>query len=110
MKIENKDNYSLIITEENSFSQFQKTFESEYEKVRDNHLIICFSEEINTTIKDLLLLLPVSSAHKKRKLSFICVANQVEIDDIPEEFSVVPTLEEAEDVLEMDEIERDLGF
>lgn len=110
MKIENRDNYSLITTEENSFSEFLKVFETEYEKVTNNHLVISFSEEINTSIKDLLLLLPISSAHKQRKLSFICVANQVEIDDIPEELSVVPTLEEAEDVLEMDEIERDLGF
>lgn len=110
MKIENKDNYTLLTTEEKSFSEFLNLFKTEYDKIADKHLIICFSEEINTTIKDLLLLLSISSAHKKRKLSFICVANQVEIDEIPEELNVVPTLNEAEDLLEMDEIERDLGF
>ncbi len=110
MKVENKDTYTLINSEENSFLEFLKIFKSEYKKVADKHLIVCFSGEINTTIKDLLLLLSLSSAHKLRKLSFICVANQVDIDKIPEELSVVPTLEEAEDVLEMDEIERDLGF
>ena len=110
MKFENKDNYILLTTEEKNFSEFLNLFKTDYVNIADNNLIICFSKEINTTIEDLLLLLSISSAHKKRKLSFICVANQVEIDEIPEELSVVPTLEEAEDLLEMDEIERDLGF
>ena len=34
----------------------------------------------------------------------------IDIDDIPEELSVVPTFIEALDMLEMDAIERDLGF
>ena len=32
------------------------------------------------------------------------------IDDIPEEMIVVPTLDEAGDIVEMEEIERDLGL
>ena len=38
------------------------------------------------------------------------VTNTVNPDDIPEELFVVPTLQEAEDIIEMEEIERDLGF
>lgn len=110
MRIEKKDTYTLLTTEENSFENFFANFNSEYGSIEDSHLIILFSEDINTKIEDLLLLLNISSAHKQRKLSFICVANDIEIDTIPEELNVVPTLEEAEDVLEMDEIERDLGF
>ena len=46
---------------------------------------------------------------KENEKSFVLIANTVEIDDFEDEtLSVVPTLIEAEDVLEMDEIERDL--
>ncbi|MFN3640990.1 MAG: ribonuclease Z, partial [Flavobacterium sp.] len=31
-------------------------------------------------------------------------------NDIPEKYNVVPSLLEAHDLIEMDEIERDLGF
>jgi len=31
-------------------------------------------------------------------------------DEVPEEISVVPTLQEAKDLIEMEEIERDLGI
>jgi hypothetical protein len=32
------------------------------------------------------------------------------MDDFPENFNIVPTLTEAEDVLEMESMERELGF
>jgi hypothetical protein len=32
------------------------------------------------------------------------------MDHVPEELMIVPTYQEAMDVLEMEEIERDLGF
>jgi hypothetical protein len=34
----------------------------------------------------------------------------VNVDDFPETFNIVPTLVEAEDVIEMENIQRDLGF
>ena len=36
--------------------------------------------------------------------------DNVDADDFPETFNIVPTLQEAKDVLEMEEIERELGF
>ena len=38
------------------------------------------------------------------------IANSENIDEIPEELNMVPTLIEAQDILEMEAIERDLGF
>ena len=43
-------------------------------------------------------------------MSFVVICNGIDIDDVPDEINVVPTLQEAEDVLEMEAIERDLGF
>ncbi|HAT63224.1 MAG TPA: ribonuclease Z, partial [Flavobacteriaceae bacterium] len=41
---------------------------------------------------------------------FVIVNNAINPDDIPDEMIVVPTLQEAADIIEMEEIERDLGF
>jgi len=38
------------------------------------------------------------------------VCNAIDLDDTPEEIVVVPTLQEAFDIIEMEEMERDLGF
>jgi hypothetical protein len=43
-------------------------------------------------------------------MSFVMVKPNIDIDDFPETLNIVPTLQEAEDVLEMEAIERDLGF
>jgi len=43
-------------------------------------------------------------------MSFVIVFNGINIDNIPEDIVVVPTLTEAKDIIEMENIERDLGF
>jgi hypothetical protein len=48
--------------------------------------------------------------HKKGKKSFVLVVDNVDIDKLPLKMTVVPTLMEAHDIIEMEEIERDLGF
>ena len=38
------------------------------------------------------------------------VNDAIEVDEVPFEMIVVPTIQEAGDIVEMEEIERDLGF
>jgi hypothetical protein len=40
----------------------------------------------------------------------VIVTDRVDFDEMPDEIVVVPTLQEAYDIIEMEEIERDLGF
>jgi len=54
--------------------------------------------------------LQISNRHRKSKHSFVIVTNQVDLDEMPAEIIVVPTMQEAYDIIEMEEIERDLGF
>ena len=68
------------------------------------------SENLNTTITNLLLFLKVADEHRNNGMSFVIICNGIDIDEIPDEINVVPTIIEAEDVLEMEAIERDLGF
>jgi hypothetical protein len=61
-------------------------------------------------LEQLIMFMKVNTQHRATKQSFVIVTNTVNPDDIPEELFVVPTLQEAEDIIEMEEIERDLGF
>ncbi|WKD84766.1 hypothetical protein KCTC32516_00100 [Polaribacter huanghezhanensis] len=110
MKISQKDNYILISSTENSFAEFIKAFKAEKLNVAKNHTILELSENLNTTLNDLSLFLDIATNYSANGMSFVVVCNEIDIDEIPDEINVVPTLQEAEDVLEMEVIERDLGF
>jgi len=40
----------------------------------------------------------------------VVICKTIDIDAVPDELAVTPTLTEAEDIIEMDIIERELGF
>ena len=68
------------------------------------------SENLNIDDAIISLLLEVAASFKQNGMSFVVVKSGIDIDDFPETLNIVPTLQEAEDVLEMEAIERDLGF
>jgi hypothetical protein len=47
---------------------------------------------------------------KKAKKSFVIVASDLDFNSVSDKLTVVPSLLEAHDIIEMEEIERDLGF
>ena len=52
----------------------------------------------------------MSNTHRQNGHSFVIVTNNIDIDSTPEELIVVPTLIEAKDIIEMEEMERDLNL
>lgn len=110
MKISKKDNYSLLKIEKETLTDFVNEVKNYSSKFNSEHLIVDFSEKINTNIEEISLFLNLSIDLRANSISFIVICEGVDIDEIPEEISVVPTLIEALDILEMDAIERDLGF
>jgi len=52
--------------------------------------------------------LEVTKIQKTNNKSFVVVKNGIDIDKISELLNITPTLVEAEDILEMEAIERDL--
>jgi hypothetical protein len=40
----------------------------------------------------------------------VIVSDTISYDNAPEELSITPTIQEAHDIIEMEEIERDLDF
>jgi hypothetical protein len=110
MQIEKNKNYTLISSDENSFAEFYKSFLSKEKEFKDAHLILQVSNNINTTKADYSLFLDIAEQKKKKGTSFAIVNASANIDSFPEHFNIVPTLLEAKDILEMEAMERELGF
>ena len=110
MEISNPKEYTLIIADENSFNEFHTAFTKQNLDHVTNHKIVQLSDNLNTTLNDLSLFLNIAENHRENGISFVIICNGIDVDEIPDEINVAPTLHEAEDVLEMEAIERDLGF
>ncbi|MFY0603468.1 MAG: hypothetical protein JXQ93_05930 [Flavobacteriaceae bacterium] len=110
MIIEQKQDYTIITSEEDTFDGFFDVFSSKLEALKAQHLILQVSENLNTSEKDISLFLNCAKEHRKNGMSFVVVCASVDNDIFPEEFNIVPTFTEALDVIQMEAIERDLGF
>ena len=110
MLIEKKENYKLIYSDENSFSKFYSSFLKKEKEFDKENLIVQISNEINITKEDFLLFLSIAKQKKENSTSLVIVYKDINIDDFPEDFNIVPTLVEAEDIIQMEAIERELGF
>ena len=82
----------------------------EYKTFEQDNIVIDISNYENLTVKQVSNFLKLSKMHRKAKKSFVVVASNVDFNGFPEKLIVVPTLLEAYDIIEMEEIERDLGF
>lgn len=110
MIIKKKKKYTLISSDENSFSDFYTLFLAHKNDFEKEHLVLLISDTLKVSKKEFLQFLDFSEQKKESGTSFVIINSNVNIDDFPENFNIVPTLQEAEDVLEMEAIERELGF
>lgn len=110
MKIEKKETYSYILSDEKSFKMFFSNFKEAVESLQKEHIILHFLDDININKEDFSLFLDISAHKKEYGTSFVIIYKNINVDDIPETINIVPTLTEAIDVLEMEAMERELGF
>lgn len=110
MLITKKDTYTLISSDENSLKEFQNSLDDKVNELEKEHLILHISEDINVDNKDFLLFLNIAEQKQQNGTSFVVINSSINVDDFPENLNIVPTLQEAEDILEMEAIERELGF
>ncbi|MEQ6124724.1 hypothetical protein AAON49_11015 [Pseudotenacibaculum sp. MALMAid0570] len=106
MNIQHKDSYTLVSIDEGSYEEFQQKIAD----LNSNHLVVEVSENLNIDESKILLFLNIASNFKSNGMSFVVIKSGIDIDDFPENLNIVPTLQEAEDIMEMEAIERDLGF
>ena len=111
MIIDVKETYTVLRDDRGSSTSFAEYLEYIVpQKFEEHHLVIDLLKYDSLELTGLLAFLKISTYHRASKQSFVLVNNAVDIDDIPMEMIVVPTLQEAADIIEMEAIERDLGF
>lgn len=109
MKVETKGNTKVITDTKSNLTAFVMKFTHEYKSFEKSNVIVDISSHAGLTVKEVNAFLPISKIHKKAKKSFVIVAD-VDFNSASEKLVIVPTLQEANDMIEMDEIQRDLGF
>ena len=80
------------------------------QNLKNNNIIVNITSLSLVKLSDIIEFLRISNVHRATKHSFVIVSNSFNLNDTPDEIVVVPTLQEAYDIIEMEEMERDLGF
>jgi len=111
MKINNHETFVLLESEHGELKDFISEIENKLtSEFQGNNIVVDLLSNKSVIINDLLLFLNLSESHKETSYSFVIINDTVDPDELPEELIVVPTLQEAEDMIEMEAIERELGF
>jgi hypothetical protein len=110
MKVDQKGHTTIIKDTQNNLESFIQKITNEYHVFQDQNLILDLSHDKKFATKDLAQFKELAKNHKKAKKSLILVSDAVDFDKVPNYLNVVPSVLEAHDMIEMDEIERDLGF
>tara|TARA_R100001369_G_C3327003_1_gene170030 strand:- start:5857 stop:6189 length:333 start_codon:yes stop_codon:yes gene_type:complete len=110
MKITKKEEYLIIENTDNTLVDFAESITENYSEYSNDNVIVDLLDNTQFELKDALLFLEISNIHRADKKSFVIANAANSIDVIPDELIVVPTLGEAEDIIKMEELERELGF
>ena len=110
MILDQDGNISIITQEKATVSELAKKIQSLYPKFKNNNIIVNLSTLRTLNIQDILEFLELSNNHRSSKHSFVIVSDKVNLDEVPDEIIVVPTVQEAYDIIEMEDMERDLDF
>jgi len=110
MKVDQKGHTITIKDTQGDFTSFLMKVTHQYKTFEKHNLIIdlLFYKDLSTD--SIKLFLPLSKQHKKGKKSFVIVTSDFDYNAVPAKLTVVPSLLEAHDIIEMEEIERELGF
>lgn len=88
--------------------KFVENLKSAYDKLKNDHIIVNLFSFSKLSSDEILEFLELSNLHRNAKKSFVLVTDKVTYDEVPDEISLVPTIQEAMDLVEMEDIERDL--
>lgn len=110
MKVDQKGHTVTIKNTQGDFNGFVEKVTQQFKTFEKHNIIIDLLADSDLSEKELKLFLPLSKQQKKAKKSFVIVASDLDFNAISDKLTVVPSLLEAHDIIEMEEIERDLGF
>ena len=113
MNITNEGHITVFSWEKNDPKgiDFKNLVKGAYKNVSNQNIIIDLSLRAPLFPKNILEFTELSAYHKTvAKKSFVLVVGHLPLEDLQDEIAVTPTLGEAKDLVEMEEIERDLGY
>ena len=110
MKVDLKGHTTVIKDTEGDSLVFLEKVTNQHESFKHQNLILDVTHDKTTTIASVKAFSELSKTHKKGKKSFVIVAENIDFNAVPKSLLVVPSVLEAHDIIEMEEIERDLGF
>lgn len=108
MKVKEKNNVVVYKKISEDFAAFVKKIVDQPNVFKGKNIIIDL-EKTSLRPSEIIPFESLAVLQKKQKKSFVIVAD-IDFDEVSEEIIVVPTLQEGFDIIEMEEIERDLGF
>ncbi|MFD0700447.1 ribonuclease Z [Myroides pelagicus] len=113
MKVKEKGHTLIITSNEATLSEFVEKLEQQYESnlVGANLVIDLITASFVVTEEDIEQFENLAVKHiEEANRSFVIVVESIDFNEFDGDMIIVPTLLEAHDLIEMDEIQRDLGF
>ncbi|OIV39815.1 ribonuclease Z [Flavobacterium johnsoniae] len=110
MKVDQKGHTVTIKDTQGDFNGFVEKVTQQFKTFEKHNVIIDLLSDSGLSENDLKVFLPLVKLQKKAKKSFVIVASDLDFNAVSDKLVVVPSLLEAHDIIEMEEIERDLGF
>jgi len=92
-------------------ADFRNLVKGHYKNMSQQNIIVDLSARKKLQTHHILEFSELSAYNKDQvNKSFVLVVGEMSIDALPEDISTAPTLLEALDLIDMEEIERDLGY
>lgn len=113
MQISQQENTTIFLWEtiDPIGTDFRNQVKAHYKNMHQQNIVVDLSALEGIKPSHLLEFSEISLYNKEQvKKSFVVVVGFVENDVFPPDISVAPTLQEALDLIDMEEIERDLGY
>jgi hypothetical protein len=110
MKVDQKGHTVCIKDTQGDLVSYLMKVTHEYKTFAKYNIIIDIRMHKDLTVKEINSFMPLSKIHKKAKKSFVIVTSDFDHNAVSDKLAVVRSLLEAHDIIEMEEIERDLGF
>jgi hypothetical protein len=90
---------------------FRNLVKGHYKNMHQQNIIIDLSEIKSLMPKHILEFSELNSYNKEKVLkSFVVVVGTMSVSQLLDDIATAPTLQEALDIVDMEEIERDLGY
>ena len=113
MEISQHDNTTVFTWDSSDPTgiDFRNLVKVNYKNIHQQNIVIDLSSIEALKTKHVLEFSELNTYNKEKLLkSFVVVVGTMSVNQLPDDIATAPTLQEALDIVEMEEIERDLGY